>query len=99
MPQYMIELSHSSSDCVEALKDIDPKAQDFLGDVYWGCMTGRHDGWAVVEADNEQHARDMVPDQIRNQVQVTQVESIVPEVEHGIDPAAKDPGSMEPSGS
>ncbi len=99
MPQYMIELSHSPSDCVDALRDIDPDAQEFLGDVYWGCMTGRHDGWAVVEADSEQQARDMVPDTIRNQIQVTQVENIVPEIEHGVDPEAKNPGSMEPSGS
>ena len=99
MPQYMIELSHSPSDCVEALRDIDPDAQEFLGEVYWGCMTGRHDGWAVVDADSEEQAREMVPDRIRSQVQVTRVKTIAPEIEHGVDPEAKNMGDMEPSGS
>ncbi len=99
MPQFMIEMSHSPSDCVDSLRDIDPDAQEFLGDVYWGCMTGRHDGWAVVDADSEQEAMEMVPEQIRDRVQVTQVSTVMPELEHGIDPEAKNMAGIEPSGS
>jgi hypothetical protein len=90
----MIELSHSPDDCIEALKEIEPAAEDFLGDVYWGCMTGRHDGWTVVEADDEEDARAMVPEPVRSQIQVTRVKTVAPELAHAIDPEAKNPGRV-----
>ena len=99
MPQFMIELSHSPNDCVKALKELEPRAEDLLGEVYWGCMMGRHDGWVVVEANDEDEAREMVPEPIRDKAQITQVDAIVPELTHAVDPEAKNPGRMEPSDS
>lgn len=99
MPQYMIEFSHSPDECIQALHEIEPWANDLLDDIYWGCLSGRHDGWAVVEAENEEQAKEMIPDAIRGAVKITRVTGYMPELEHGIDPEAKNPGRMEPSGT
>lgn len=100
MPKYMIELSHSPEACVAALDQFDDNACDLLGEIYWGCMSGRHDGWVVIEAEDEFAAREIVPAPLRRSVTVTEVDVVIPELAHdALDPNAARPGDPEPSGS
>lgn len=96
MPRYMIELSHEANECVEALNRIEPRASDLLGEIYWGCMSGRHSGWVVVEAESESVAWEMVPPPVRDEVTVTEVELVTPELAEAIDMEAAHPGIEEP---
>ena len=100
MPTFMIELTHTPETCIAALDQFDENACDLLSEVYWGCMSGRHDGWVVVEADDELAARDIVPEPLRGAVTITEVDVVVPELAHdAVDPNAARPGNPEPSGS
>lgn len=99
MPQYVIEMTHSSSECVEALEEIEPRAKELLGDIYWNCMSGEHIGRVLVEADNEEQAREMVPESVRNEATVVEVQAVAPELVQAIDPEAKNPMSQEPDAS
>jgi hypothetical protein len=100
MPTFMIELSHTPETCVAALDELDQNACDLLSEVYWGCMSGRHDGWVVVEAENESAARELVPGNVRGDVTITEVDVATLDLAHDvIDPNAAHPGDAEPSGS
>ena len=96
MPRYMIELSYSPTECVAALDEIDPRAADLLGEIYWGCMSGRHAGWVVVEAESESAAKEMVPVCLRDKVTVAEVQMVKPELAQAIEMEAAHPGIEEP---
>lgn len=96
MPYYMVELTHTSGDCVDALEEIDQRSEDLLGEIYWGCMDGRHVGWTVVETHDEAEARETVQPSIRNKVTVTQVDVVSPELVRAINPESANPADEGP---
>jgi len=71
MDRYMIESPHTAEDCHLVLKEV--YAMGYLHHFEWGCPDGDHSGWAIVEAENEIHARMMVPSVIRNAARVVRV--------------------------
>lgn len=80
MPRYMIELSYSPEDCIESLGKIEQRELDFLPQVYWGYAQDIETGWAIVEAPNEEAAWKMVPEDLRDSVEVTEVKNLTPEL-------------------
>jgi hypothetical protein len=40
----------------------------------WGCHDGAHCGWAIIETDNKEHARQIIPWQIRDKARVIKLE-------------------------
>lgn len=80
MPRYMVELAYGPEDCIQALGKIEQRELDFLPSVYWGYNQNVGTGWAIVEAPNEEAALKMVPDQLRDAVQVTEVKTLTPEL-------------------
>ena len=98
MPQFMIELAHDPNECVEALKTFDSRAPDLLDDTFWGCMSARHAGWVVVNAEDLEEALDMVPEELRAKALVTEVD-VIPELANAIDPEAAHPANQAPDAS
>jgi hypothetical protein len=76
MSTYMVELSHKQEECLHILDEM--KNEDLQ---WWqfGCESGVHTGWGIVEAANEAEARKIVPEFIRNRVQVVRVTRMTPE--------------------
>jgi hypothetical protein len=60
MAKYMIEMPHTDAECLQALDEISDKSPTLLSKANWGCMAGNHNGWAVVDANNETEARQIV---------------------------------------
>ena len=98
MPQFMIELAHSADECVRSLKTFDSRAPDLLYGTSWDCVSGRHAGWVVVNADSEDEAPDMVPENLRGKATATEVD-VIPELPEALDPEAANPGIQEPFAS
>ncbi len=100
MPKYMVELSHTSSECVEGINDTvgdrDQRKPDLLGEAYWGCMSGIHNGWVVVEAENEDEVRAQVPQNYRGELTITEVNETNRDLDHAIDPTTAHPGQDPP---
>ncbi|MGA9532870.1 MAG: hypothetical protein WBR18_09160 [Anaerolineales bacterium] len=71
MPRFFIESPHTAENCTMVLKEIHSKG--YLHHFDWGCAFGEHCGWAVMEAENEEQARMVVPSIVRSQAKVTQV--------------------------
>lgn len=98
MPQFMIELAHEPDECIKSLKEIEPEAPDLLDGTFWGCVSGRHAGWVVVNAENQEEALGMIPENLRGKATATEVD-VIPELPEALDPEAANPGIQEPFAS
>ena len=79
MAKYMIESPHTEEECTQALDETLVKGTDLLAKFDWGCMSGEHTGWAVVDAANEAEARNMVPTFLRSKARVVKVDKFTPQ--------------------
>lgn len=71
MNRYLIETSHKAEDCRHLLDMMN--AQGFVRHFDWGCPSGVHTGWAVIESVNEAEARLVVPPLVRGQARIVRV--------------------------
>jgi hypothetical protein len=68
MDRYLIETPHAGSGCLALIKQLN--AQGYLQNFDWGCKTGIHSGWAIIEAENEAEAQLAVPPLVRSRARV-----------------------------
>jgi hypothetical protein len=71
MDRFLIESSHTAEDCKKAVKEI--HAAGYLHHFEWGCDTGVHTAWAIVEAVDLEHAKQIVPWMFRDKTRVVKV--------------------------
>lgn len=76
MPRYLIELTHEDEHaaCVKALERIQRYGSVLLTRIEWGCRTGVHSGWIIVEVDTLSEAKQMVPPEFREEARVVEVD-------------------------
>lgn len=79
MVGYFIESLHTSSECLEALREVLQQGSEVLAQFYWGCAGGDHTGYAVVEAASQYAAEQIVPGTLRRKARVVEVEKFSPE--------------------
>ncbi|MBI1793886.1 MAG: hypothetical protein HYR70_06815 [Chloroflexi bacterium] len=72
MDRYLIESPHAAEDCDTVVKEV--HAAGYLHHFEWGCHDGSHCGWAIVEAENREHAKQMVPWMVRGKVRIVKLE-------------------------
>ncbi len=68
MERYLIETPHSAEDCLSLVKEL--HVRGYLHNFDWGCGTGVHTGWAIIEAENEAQARMAIPPLVRKQARI-----------------------------
>jgi hypothetical protein len=68
MDRYLIETPHRNQDCLNLLQIL--HAQGYLVHFDWGCKSGVHTGWAIIEAESEAQARLAVPPLVRGEARV-----------------------------
>ena len=73
MDRYLVESPHEAGDCDAIIKEI--HAAGYLHHFEWGCHDGAHCGWAIIETDNREHARQIVPWRIRNKARIIKLET------------------------
>jgi hypothetical protein len=71
MDRYLIESPHNTEDCDRAVKEI--HAAGYLHHFEWGCDSGVHTAWAIVEAESLEHARQIVPWMFRDKARVVKL--------------------------
>ena len=79
MAKYMIEAPHTDANCLEAVDEVLATGAELLDKFHWGCMSGVHEGWAVLEAESESVVRDMLPTSQRDKWRITEVTKFTPE--------------------
>jgi hypothetical protein len=60
MAEYIVELPHTTEDCLRGLDEMADKGKTALKEVVWGCPSGVHMGWALIKAKSEQEVRDEI---------------------------------------
>ena len=65
MTKYLIQESHEPEECVRTLDAYMQAGAHFLTRSDWGCEAGVHSSWLIVDAEDEERARLMIPPAIR----------------------------------
>ena len=78
MDRYLVESPHSKDDCTHVIKLVE--ALGYLTHFEWGCASGNHTGFAIIEAENEAQARMVVPTMSRNAARVVKLNKFTPEM-------------------
>ncbi len=73
--RYLVVVSHSADDCLEALHAFEHKEQALFQKVEWGCADGVHSGWVHVEAPSAKAAIEKLPPGSRDGAKAVRVES------------------------
>lgn len=71
MDRYIIESPHAPEECDSVLADL--HAAGYLHQFEWGCKDNDHTGWAIVEAENAEHARQIVPWYVRAKARIVRL--------------------------
>ena len=72
MPKFLIEVPHSPEavPCAKEVHVFLSTGSHFLSHADWGCMDGVHCAWLVMEADNKEEARMVVPPLFRSRAKI-----------------------------
>ncbi len=78
MDRYLVESTHTDEDCLHALDLV--VAHGHITHYDWGCESGVHTGWVIVEADSEDEALLSVPAMIRNKARAVKLTKFTPQI-------------------
>lgn len=71
MERYLIESPHTTENCDQAISDL--HAAGYLHCFEWGCKDDDHTGWAMVDAESAEHARQIVPWYLRDRARIVRL--------------------------
>jgi hypothetical protein len=80
MARYMIESPHKPEECLKALDEELVKGTDVLEKFDFGCKTGDHTAYAIVDANTRDDALRLVPSFLRSGAKVLEVGKITPDM-------------------
>ena len=78
MTRYLIQESHEPEECVRTIDAYFRAGAHFLTRSDWGCEAGVHRSWLIVEAENDEQARLMIPPAIRAKATLTPLNKFTP---------------------
>jgi len=75
--RFLIEVPHEEPvvACARAVEVFLTTGSHYLSQADWGCKDGVHKSWMVVEVDNKDEARRIVPPAFRAQAHIVQLNS------------------------
>lgn len=77
MYRYLIESPHSAHDCNHVVGQV--VNMGYITHYDWGCESGVHKGWIIIEAENEEEALFSVPSLVRHEAIITKINKFTPE--------------------
>ena len=79
MARFFVELAHTPEDCVADLDSVMAHSHELFARFDWGCKDGEHAGWAILEAQDANTARRLLPTFIRDRAKVRGVVKFTPD--------------------
>ena len=72
MNKFLIEIPHSADKaaCDHAIQVFQQSGSHFLTHAEWGCMDGIHKAWIIVEVENKDEAKFIVPPYFRHDANI-----------------------------
>jgi hypothetical protein len=74
MNTYLIKFPHTPENCIATLDKISKDSPELLNKIEWGCKSGDHTGYMIVESKNEAAALQMVPSSERSEAKVEKLD-------------------------
>ncbi|HLN54260.1 MAG TPA: hypothetical protein VK212_11180 [Lentimicrobium sp.] len=81
MKRFLIEVPHGADKkaCNEAIQVFLATGSHFLTHADWGCEDGEHKAWIIVDVDNKEEAKMILPSLFRSSAKITQLRHYTPE--------------------
>jgi hypothetical protein len=75
MAKYLIEVEHEAKKeaCEQAIRIFLNTGSHFLTNADWGCMDGEHKAWLLIDVENKEQARTILPPAFRRQAKIIQL--------------------------
>ena len=72
MPKFLIEVPHDADpeECKRAIRIFLRTGSYFLSHADWGCMDGNHKAWIIIDVDNKDEARGILPPAFRSRASI-----------------------------
>jgi hypothetical protein len=70
---YLVTSPHTPEECLKALDSVSAMGSKTLGKYEWGCLSGDHTGYTMVEATSEEEALKVVPPNLREKAKAEKV--------------------------
>lgn len=71
---YFVQSPHSQEQCMKAMDEMKAHGDQYLSKFYFGCMSGDHTAYAVLDAPSEDAARKMLPQDLQQNAKITKVD-------------------------
>jgi len=75
----MVIAPHTAEECLQALDEVKAKSPGLLAKFDWGCKHGDHTGYAILEGENENDVRNMLPALGQKNAKIIQVDKFTPQ--------------------
>ena len=79
MARYLLECPHTQEDCIEALDSVVALSHSLMDRFDWGCNDEVHVGWVIIEAQDANTARMMLPTNLRGKAKAIHLAKFSPE--------------------
>ncbi len=76
MAEFIVQVPHTPQECSQVMESFSDRDRSFLGKLRWGCHSGEHNAWAMIQANSEDEVRAMIPDALKQRVKITKVEQM-----------------------
>jgi hypothetical protein len=75
MQKFLIEVPHHEdyTSCLQAIQIFLTSGSHFLSNADWGCKDGEHKAWMMVEVENKEEARRIIPPAYRPDARIVAV--------------------------
>ena len=72
MAKFLIEVPHEAEPaaCARAVKVFLETGSHFLTNAEWGCLDGEHKAWIILEAEDKDEARLVLPPAFRPEAKI-----------------------------
>lgn len=74
MNTYLIKFPHSAENCLATLDKISKDSPELLNKIEWGCKSGDHTGYMIVDSKNEVSALQMIPSSLRSEAKAEKLD-------------------------
>jgi len=90
MNRYLVESVHTEEDCHHVVEQF--IIHGYIMHYDWGCESGVHSSWAIVEAENESEALLTIPSLLRSKARAIRLNKFTPQL---LQASHEHPGSGE----
>ncbi|MFI5252827.1 MAG: hypothetical protein ACHQQQ_10390 [Bacteroidota bacterium] len=76
--KYIVITTHTEAECMNTLDKMSSDNKAFLGKTWFGCMSGDHTGYTIIDAKDEDAVKAMLPDDVKDKAKIVKVGMFTP---------------------